>query len=59
MIRVVRGIKIGNKLGCITCWIQKGKYSHELPNKETGKPTYKINSVEELVKFFKKYNKKI
>ena len=47
--RSVRGIKIGNELGCQTAWITQGKYSHELPNEETGQPTYRINSVEDLL----------
>ncbi len=47
--RIDRGIQIGNALGCKTAWIQKGKYEDELPNKETGEPTYKINSVENLL----------
>lgn len=47
--RVIRGIKIGNELGCQTYWIQKGEYEKELPNKETGEPTFRINSVEDLL----------
>jgi FMN phosphatase YigB (HAD superfamily) len=47
--RTIRGIKIGNQLGCPTFWIQKGEYAHEIPNKETGEPTYKIDSVEDLL----------
>ncbi len=47
--RTLRGIKIGNKLGCQTFWIKNGEYSHETPNQETGKPTKTINSVEELL----------
>src|SRR3989338_1961096 len=33
--RTVRGIKIGNELGCKTAWIRQGEYAHEAPNKET------------------------
>lgn len=47
--RTVRGIQIGNKLGCQTAWIKTGKYAEETPNKETGEPTYKINSVKDLL----------
>ncbi len=47
--RTLRGIKIGNKLGCQTYWIKNGKYAHELPNEETGQPTRIINSVEDLL----------
>jgi len=48
--RTVRGIKVGNQLGCETYWIQKGEYAHELPNAKTGKPNHQINSVEDLIK---------
>ena len=48
--RTVRGIQIGNQLGCQTAWIMQGKYSSEIPNEETGEPTYKINSIEDLLK---------
>lgn len=47
--RMDRGIQIGNRLGCKTAWIQKGKYSDKIPNKETGQPDYRINSVEDLL----------
>ena len=47
--RTVRGIQIGNKLGCQTAWIWKGEYAHEVPNKKTGQPTKIINSVEDLL----------
>ena len=49
--RTVRGIKVGNQLGCQTYWIQKGEYAHEIPNKETGEPTYRIDSIEDLLLF--------
>lgn len=49
--RTVRGIKIGNDLGCKTFWIQKGGYSHELPNEDTGEPTFKIDSIEDLLRY--------
>lgn len=51
--RTVRGIQIGNHLGCQTAWIQSGQYSGETPNSETGEPTYRINSVEDLLKILK------
>ena len=47
--RTAREIKIGNELGCRTIWIQKGDYSHETPNEETGEPTMKINTIEDLL----------
>ncbi len=49
--RTKRGIAVGNKLGCETYWIQKDEYANELPNKETGEPTHKINSIEDLLNF--------
>lgn len=47
--RTVRGISVGNRLGCTTFWIQVGEYGRELPNSETGEPAFKINSVEDLI----------
>ena len=49
--RVLCGIQIGNKLGCTTFWVQKGPYAHELPTPETGEPTYRIDSVEDLLRY--------
>lgn len=46
--RTVKGIMIGNKLGCSTVWVRKGHYEHELPNTETGNPTYVINTIQQL-----------
>jgi FMN phosphatase YigB (HAD superfamily) len=48
--RTARGIKVGNQLGCKTFWIQRGEYSHEMPNQETGEPTYRIDSIEDLLR---------
>lgn len=48
--RMKRGIKIGNLLGCRTYWIQQGEYAHELPDDETGEPTQRINSIEDLLR---------
>ncbi|MFC1775213.1 HAD family hydrolase [Nanoarchaeota archaeon] len=47
--RTIRGIKIGNQLGFPTFWIQKGEYALEIPNEETGDPTYRINTIEDLL----------
>ena len=46
--RAFRGVKYGNKNGHPTVWIQKGKYANELPNAETGQPTYTIHDLKEL-----------
>ncbi len=47
--RSVRGIKIGNNLGCKTAWIRNGKYADEMPNEATGNPTYVIDSIKDLL----------
>jgi FMN phosphatase YigB (HAD superfamily) len=47
--RTIRGIMFGNQLGCKTYWIYAGEYGSEFPNKETGEPTYRIRSVEDLL----------
>jgi FMN phosphatase YigB (HAD superfamily) len=46
--RTIRGIRYGNIRGHITVWIKRGKFADELPNKETGQPTYTIQSLNEL-----------
>ena len=46
--RTIRGIQIGNRLGCQTCWIEQGEHANETPNDETGNPTYSIQSIGEL-----------
>ena len=48
--RVVRGIKYGNKNNHPTVWLQRGRFSNELPNSETGHPTFIIKSLSELKK---------
>lgn len=47
--RTIREIRIGNQIGCTTYWIQRGEHSHELPNRRTGEPSYRINSVKDLL----------
>ncbi len=49
--RTLRGIQIGNELGCVTFWVQKGPYAHELPTPKTGEPTYRIDTVEDLLRY--------
>lgn len=46
--RVIRSIKYGNKNGHITAWLQKGTFANELPNPDTGIPTFTIKSLLEL-----------
>lgn len=50
--RVIRGIKYANQKQIPCVWIRQGKFSDELPNSETGEPTYTINALEELKKLF-------
>jgi FMN phosphatase YigB (HAD superfamily) len=47
--RMLKGIKVGNSLGCGTCWIQAGRYANELPNEETGEPTATVTSIVDLL----------
>ena len=46
--RIVKSIKYGNKNGHPTVWLQAGKFSNELPNDETGIPTFTIKTLSEL-----------
>jgi len=47
--RTVRGIRYGNLKNHPTVWLQQGKFANELPNEKTGRPTFTIRSLEELV----------
>src|SRR3989338_3446953 len=49
--RTKRGITIGNELGCPTFWIKRGEYAHQLPDEETGQPTYIISTVSEMLPY--------
>ena len=46
--RTVRGIRWGNKHGCTTIWLRRGKFANELPNQQTGEPTWTISDLREL-----------
>lgn len=46
--RTIRGVKFGSKNGCQTVWFQNGKFADELPNEDTGNPSYTIHSLIEL-----------
>ena len=48
--RTVRGIRYANQNGHPSIWVCRGKFSHQLPNEETGQPTYTIKSLQELIK---------
>jgi len=46
--RVVRGISWGNRKGCATIWVCQGKFCQELPDKNSGFPTFTIRDIGEL-----------
>jgi len=46
--RTVRGIKIGNELGCKTCWVMEDTYLDEVPDEKTGEPTFRIKSIKDI-----------
>lgn len=46
--RTIRGIAWGNRNGCTTIWLRKGKFSEELPDEGTGQPTHSIHELAEL-----------
>lgn len=46
--RTIRGIKYANQKGCRSIWIQQGPFANELPNAETGEPTYTVKSLKEI-----------
>jgi FMN phosphatase YigB (HAD superfamily) len=46
--RVVKSIKYGNKNGSPTVWLKSGPFANELPNSETGEPTFTIETLSEL-----------
>ena len=47
--RMFREIQWGNHAGCLTIWLQKGKFANELPTKETGLPRHTIHELKELL----------
>ena len=46
--RVVKSIKYGNKNGHPTVWLKSGPFANELPDLETGIPTFTIETLSEL-----------
>jgi FMN phosphatase YigB (HAD superfamily) len=46
--RVVKSIKYGNKNSHPTVWLKSGPFTNELPNLETGTPTFIIETLSEL-----------
>ena len=47
--RASREIKIGNELGCKTCWISFGDRSSDSPNQDTGPANYVIKDIRGLI----------
>jgi FMN phosphatase YigB (HAD superfamily) len=47
--RMIRGIRYGNLHGHPTVWFKNGKFSNELPDKNTGIPTFTVNSLVEIL----------
>lgn len=47
--RVIRGIRWGNQNDCTTIWLQKGRFSAEMPNEDTGQPNFVIRELKELL----------
>jgi len=46
--RVVKSIKYGNNHTHSTAWLKSGPFANELPNTETGTPTFIIETLSEL-----------
>lgn len=46
--RVVKSIKYGNRNGYPTVWLKSGPFANELPNSETGTPTFTIEKLSDL-----------
>lgn len=49
--RTKADIKVASLVGAKSVWLQRGKFAEELPDKETGTPTYIISTVSELKSF--------
>lgn len=47
--RVRSEIFEGNKIGCKTIWIRRGRFWDEMPENDLEKPDYTINSLDELL----------
>jgi FMN phosphatase YigB (HAD superfamily) len=48
----MKRLKTGIELGCKTFWIQTGEFSNLPPDKNTGEPTKRIDSVKDLLNIF-------
>jgi len=47
--RVIRGITWGNRHRAVTIWVQRGKFSNELPTVETGQPTHTVTTLQSVL----------
>ena len=54
--RTVKGVAWGNRKGAQTIWFKNGKFSEELPDEQTGEPTYTVSTISELKKIFAESN---
>jgi len=48
--RAKRDVKYANQHGHPSIWVQSGKFAHELPDDQTGQPTYTVKSLREIMK---------
>ena len=51
--RVQGEISLGNQLGMVTIWYKSGKFSNEMPQNESQKPTHTITKLEETLQYLK------
>ena len=47
--RTAKAIRWGNRHGAITIWFRNGKFSQELPDAETGQPSFIIHRFDDLL----------
>ena len=45
---VIRGVAYANRLGAVSIWLKKGKFSNELPDENTKKPQHIIHELSDL-----------
>ncbi len=50
--RTVKGIAWGNRKGALTVWFKNGKFADELPDEQTGHPSFTVATIPELKKIF-------
>lgn len=47
--RVKKEIRIGNSLGFRTVWVKSGKFADELPKAKVERPTYRVNTLRDVL----------